>query len=89
LSRAGITSSLYRQNLKALKALSVPEAVAKDPRFALLFDPQTSGGLLAGVKASVLEALKNSDLECWVIGQVRAAEEGSEWDLWIECSDPV
>lgn len=84
LSKKGITSSLYRQNLRPLKALSVPEAVAKDRRFALLFDPQTSGGLLAGVKAAELKVLKNSDPECWVIGQVRAVTEGSDWDLEIE-----
>lgn len=84
LSAKGVTSSLYRQNLNAIKALSDPETVAKDPRFALLFDPQTSGGLLAGVKASKLEELKNFDPEFWVIGQVHAVANGCDWGLRIE-----
>ncbi len=86
LPKKGITSSLCRQNPKALKAFSVPETVANDQRFALLFDPQTRGELLAGVRASELKVLKNSDPECWVFGQVRAMAEGSDWDLGVKLS---
>ena len=83
LSKQGISSSLYRQNRLALKAISVAKKVASNPRFPLLFDPQTSGGLLAGVAESKLEDLNNSGLEHWVIGRVTALDKESAWDLSI------
>ena len=46
---AGISSSLQPQNLRAGRVLHDVGRVAQDPRYPLLFDPQTSGGLLAGV----------------------------------------
>jgi selenide,water dikinase len=48
---AGIFSSLQPQNLRLRRAVNESEALAGDPRYALLFDPQTAGGLLAGVPA--------------------------------------
>ena len=44
----GIASSLHADNLSALAALDAGEA---HPLAALLIDPQTAGGLLAGVPA--------------------------------------
>jgi len=49
LVRAGLTSSLHPDNLAALAALA--EADPTDPLTTLLIDPQTAGGLLAGVAA--------------------------------------
>lgn len=49
--QAGIFSSLQPQNLRLRRAVGGGEAFASDPRYALLFDPQTAGGLLAGVPA--------------------------------------
>ncbi len=49
--RAGIFSSLQPQNLRLRRAIEEPERMAGDPRYALLFDPQTAGGLLAGLPA--------------------------------------
>ncbi len=46
---AGILSSLQPQNLRLRRAINNIEAAAKHPAFPLLFDPQTAGGLLAGV----------------------------------------
>jgi selenide,water dikinase len=46
---AGIFSSLQPQNLRLRHAVQDTERLARDPRYALLFDPQTAGGLLAGV----------------------------------------
>ncbi len=46
---AGILSSLQPQNLRLRRAVLNPEGMAGHPRFPLLFDPQTAGGLLAGV----------------------------------------
>lgn len=51
LLRGGLTSSMHTGNLGALTALSSAE-IARDPALAaLLLDPQTAGGLLAGVPA--------------------------------------
>ncbi|MBI3042286.1 MAG: selenide, water dikinase SelD [Betaproteobacteria bacterium] len=46
---AGIFSSLQPQNVRLRRAVENLESVMTDPRFPLLFDPQTAGGLLAAV----------------------------------------
>ena len=46
---AGILSSLQPQNLRLRRAIRDVEQASKHPAFPLLFDPQTAGGLLAGV----------------------------------------
>jgi selenide, water dikinase len=48
---AGILSSLQPQNLRLRRAVRDVEQVKRDARYPLLFDPQTAGGLLAGVPA--------------------------------------
>jgi selenide,water dikinase len=45
----GIFSSLQPQNVRLRRAIGDLETVAKHPLYPLLFDPQTSGGLLASV----------------------------------------
>ena len=45
----GIMSSLQPQNVRLRRAIRNPEDAAADPRYPLLFDPQTAGGLLASV----------------------------------------
>jgi selenide,water dikinase len=50
--RAGILSSLQPANVRLRRAIRNPEAFVQDPRYALLFDPQTAGGLLASVPAA-------------------------------------
>eukprot|EP00929_Paragymnodinium_shiwhaense_P108538 TRINITY_DN74860_c0_g1_i1.p1 TRINITY_DN74860_c0_g1~~TRINITY_DN74860_c0_g1_i1.p1 ORF type:complete len:936 (+),score=227.58 TRINITY_DN74860_c0_g1_i1:109-2916(+) len=45
----GITSSLQPANTRLRRAVSNHEAVCKRPAYPLLFDPQTSGGLLVAV----------------------------------------
>jgi selenide,water dikinase len=51
LLASGLASSLHAANASALSALA-PDATEADPAFAaLLIDPQTAGGLLAGVPA--------------------------------------
>jgi selenide,water dikinase len=47
----GITSSLHADNIAALAALGTGHTSPADPIAALLIDPQTAGGLLAGVPA--------------------------------------
>ncbi len=54
---AGILSSLQPQNLRLRRAVRDLEQTAKHPLFPLLFDPQTAGGLLAGVPADACRRL--------------------------------
>jgi selenide,water dikinase len=53
---AGILSSLQPQNLRLRRAVRDPEALSRHPRYPLLFDPQTAGGLLAAVPADQASA---------------------------------
>ena len=57
---AGIFSSLQPQNLRLRRAVHEVGNVSKDRRYPLLFDPQTSGGLLAGIPAHQADACRAS-----------------------------
>ncbi len=48
---AGIFSSLQPQNIRLRRAVADVEQASRNPKYPLLFDPQTAGGLLAGVPA--------------------------------------
>ncbi len=80
---AGILSSLQPQNLRLRRAVKDLEHSAKHPQFALLFDPQTAGGLLAGVPAEAADACV-AELRALgypaaaVIGKIEAAGEAAE-----------
>lgn len=52
----GFLSSLQPQNIRASRAIADPKGLASEARFALLFDPQTAGGLLAGIPAAAAAA---------------------------------
>ena len=72
---AGIFSSLQPQNLRLRRAIRDVENVSKDLRYPLIFDPQTSGGLLAGVPedqadACVAELRKQGYTSTAIIGKV-------------------
>jgi selenide,water dikinase len=76
LYAAGLRSTAHEQNVQGV-ALRADRAARDDPRFAALFDPQTSGGLLLAVPADradrLLESLQLADeTEARVIGQVTA-----------------
>ena len=53
---AGITSSLQSANVRLRRALRNQEDFVKHPRYPLIFDPQTAGGLLASVPADRVDA---------------------------------
>ena len=52
----GIVSSLQSANVRLRRALRNQEAMVKHPRYPLIFDPQTAGGLLASVPADRADA---------------------------------
>ena len=53
---AGIVSSLQSANVRLRRALRNQEAFVNHPRYPLIFDPQTAGGLLASVPAAHADA---------------------------------
>ena len=55
-SAAGILSSLQPANVRLRRALRNQETAVSHPRYSLIFDPQTAGGLLASVPANRAEA---------------------------------
>jgi len=80
---AGIVSSLQPANVRLRRALRNPEGFVNDPRYALLFDPQTAGGLLASVPAEradacVLALQAAGYPQTAVIGRISAAGEALE-----------
>lgn len=77
---AGILSSLQAQNLRCRRAIKNIEKASKHPAFPLLFDPQTAGGLIAGVAADraddCVKALKGmAYVDAAVIGEISALSE--------------
>ena len=74
---AGISSSLQASNEHVLADFSFVGCAPDDPRVRLLADPQTCGGLLAGVPeasvASCLEALRGFGYVAAAVGRVTAA----------------
>ena len=81
--REGIVSSLQPQNVRLRRAIANLEEAGKDPRYPLIFDPQTSGGLLASLPPDTaddcVEALKKLGYErTAVIGEVKAQSDALE-----------
>ncbi len=72
LTAQGITSSLYADNLASLAGLD--DSVQSHPLAPLLIDPQTAGGLLAGLPAErarrCLAELRNRGYRAALIGRV-------------------
>ena len=52
LAARGVVSSLHPRNLHFRRCLQDPAAASQAPRYPLLFDPQTAGGLLAAIPAA-------------------------------------
>jgi selenide, water dikinase len=82
LLRRGIASSLAPQNLALSAAVDIGAAPASDPRIALLYDPQTAGGLLGGlppesVDACLAELRSNGAAQAACIGRVTGPANGT------------
>ncbi len=80
---AGIVSSLQGANVRLRRALRNQEDWVKHPRYPLIFDPQTAGGLLASVPANRVDdciaALKALGYVHTVkIGQIREQADAIE-----------
>jgi len=76
----GFASSLQPENLRARHLVEGMERVTDKSRLALLFDPQTAGGLLAALPAAAaaqaIAALRAAGVDAIDIGGVCAAETG-------------
>ena len=73
-----VMSSLHPQNLRLRRAVVNHESFTSHPMYPLLFDPQTAGGLLAGIPASQAEHCVSSlkelgYLDATIIGQVHSS----------------
>lgn len=73
--RQGILSSLHPQNLRSSQAIANIDRANNHPDYPLLFDPQTSGGLLASVDVeradACLKALRAAGYpEATIVGYV-------------------
>jgi len=79
--QAGVASSLQSNNERALQDFALDGVTADAPALRLLVDPQTAGGLLAGVPASrahaCVAALRGSGYpDAAIIGRVTPASNG-------------
>ena len=70
----GLLSSLQPQNVRLRRAVVNVETAGADPRYPLLFDPQTAGGLLAGIPAARAAACID---RLHALGYTRAAVIGA------------
>jgi selenide,water dikinase len=81
--KAGIVSSLQPANVRLRRALRNGQDFVNDPRYPLLFDPQTAGGLLASVPAAQAKACVQALREAGyghtaVIGRITAQGQALE-----------
>ena len=72
--RGGVVSSLQPQNLRAAEHIANRADFDSDSRYPLLFDPQTAGGMLAGLPAdradAAVESLRRAGLTAVRLGSV-------------------
>ena len=80
---AGILSSLQPANVRLRRAIRNAESTVSHPRYPLLFDPQTAGGLLASVPAEqadacVKELIKLGYVHTSIIGAIHPQGDALE-----------
>ena len=94
----GVFSSLQPQNVRLRRAIANLEAAQRLPLYPLLFDPQTAGGLLAGIPADQADgcvaALRHAGyVYAAVIGAVLAPSDALApieiVPLALKCESPV
>jgi selenide,water dikinase len=80
--KQGFLSSIHSENIQVSQCIQNLDQVLLHPLYPILFDPQTAGGLLAGIPAELaencLQELRNLgyDRSC-KIGQVTASNQES------------
>lgn len=86
----GIFSSLQEDNFRLRYSLSDESdtGLGNNPRYHLIFDPQTAGGLLASVPAemasAVVEKLRGEGYQdACIVGEVRETSQGASGDTPI------
>jgi selenide,water dikinase len=77
---AGLRSTFHPENAKARAALRIETEAAARPELDVVFDPQTSGGLLFGIAEpraaeAVARLRAGGDVEAARIGSVAASGE--------------
>jgi len=82
LLRRGIASSLAPHNRALSDAVDIGASPAADPRIALLYDPQTAGGLLGSLPAESVDAClaelrSNGAAQAAFIGRVTRTATGA------------
>ncbi|MGB7305148.1 MAG: selenide, water dikinase SelD [Burkholderiaceae bacterium] len=80
---AGILSSLQPANVRLRRALRNQQAMVDHPRYRLIFDPQTAGGLLASIPQdqteACVQALRNNGYpQTGVIGRIKTQSDALE-----------
>ena len=55
--KLGITSPLQPANVRLSRAAANQDEIAENPRYPLIYDPQTAGGLLAAVDEDKVDAV--------------------------------
>ena len=78
----GIVSTLHEKNALFSRHLENEDEARQHAHYPLLFDPQTSGGLLAGVPQDRLESCLTELIElgygsCRVVGRIVPASSSS------------
>ncbi len=80
---SGIFSSLQEQNIRLRRAIKASDKLRKHKHYPLLFDPQTSGGLLAAIPAANAQTCLNELYDLGypasvIIGQVTGDSDAIE-----------
>ena len=73
----GFRSTFHPENEKAKKGIIIRPEAQRHPALELLFDPQTSGGLLFGLPGSAVARAHERLGDVAVIGDVKAARDDS------------
>ena len=86
LLERGLRSSAHPANARQSGELGIRQRADLHPRFALLFDPQTSGGLLFGVAAerapaALAELHRRGDDSAAIIGEVLPASGAALFEV--------
>ncbi len=82
LLKGGIASTLQPQNEKTIRHIANAESFQGNARVSLLFDPQTAGGLLAGIPAGEAKACLHALTEAGytnatIVGEVTDARSAN------------